>query len=226
MWPDDGLPHRAPDLPESLRRIARTYGRALERHGPTAGGVGWSTGGAQALRLRVLLRILDGETAPTVSVHDLGCGYGAAWPLLAALEAPRVAGYVGYDICPPMISRARALYGRDPRVRFLLGDSPVEDADYGLVSGTFNYRGGETEDAWQAYVHTSLETFAAACRKGLAFNLLHHRTAKRSSRMAYADPARMLAFAQSHLATPRGGTVTVVEDYLVDDFTVLVRFGG
>lgn len=220
---DDGLPNTPPALTPVLERIVGAYGAAVKRHGPRPGGVGWSSEVGQMLRLRVLLRLLDAAPPGVpVSVHDLGCGYGAAWPLLATREAPRVCAYTGYDICRPMVARARALYGADPRARFLLADGPAEDADYGIVSGTFNYRDGESDTAWRDYLESSLAAFAEACRKGLAFNLLHRRTAKHIARMYYADPAEVAAFART---IARGGTVEVIDDYLADDFTVLVRFG-
>lgn len=224
MMPPDGLPNRPPPLPAPLDRIARAYGQAIARQGPRAAGVGWSSEAAQMLRLRALLRVLDGEPAARVTAHDLGCGYGALWPLLAALEAPRIIGYVGYDICAPMVGRARSLYGHDARARFLLADAAVEDADYGFVSGTFNYRDRTDPDTWQGYVQDSLADFAGACRKGLAFNLLHQRASRRARGMFYADPATIIAFAHDRLAAPRGGTVAVIDDYLGDDFTVVVRF--
>lgn len=224
MSTDDGLPSALPPLSPILARIGRAYGSAVESQGPRAAGVGWSSEVGQMLRFRVLLRLLD--SAPPdrpVSVHDLGCGYGALWPLLAALDSPKVARYTGYDICRPMVARARALHGADPRATFLLADGALEEADYGFVSGTFNFKDGETEADWQAYLETSLEEFAASCRLGLAFNLLHRRTAKHLKRMYYADPPTVAAFARARLA--RGGTVQVIDDYLPDDFTVLVRFG-
>ncbi|MFA7430069.1 MAG: class I SAM-dependent methyltransferase [Rhodospirillaceae bacterium] len=224
MTAEDGFPRVAPALSPALARIGRAYGGAVERQGPRASGVGWSSEVAQMLRLRTLLRVLDGapEDRP-VSVHDLGCGYGALWPLLADRALPPICSYVGYDISRPMIARARGLYGAEPRVRFLLSDGALEDADYGFVSGTFNFRDGEPDDLWRPYIEASLEDFAASCRVGLAFNLLHQRTAKFLKRMYYADPADIAAFARAKLA--RGGTVTVIDDYLPDDFTVLVRFG-
>ncbi|MGC2854619.1 class I SAM-dependent methyltransferase [Novispirillum sp. DQ9] len=224
MRDEDGLPNALPPLAPALERIGRAYGSAVERHGPRAGGVGWSSETGQMLRLRVLMRILDdAPPAVPVSIADLGCGYGALWPLLAGHAAPRVAAYTGYDICRPMIARARALHGADPRVRFLLADAALEDADYGMVSGTFNFRDGESEADWVAYLRASLRAFAGCCRKGLAFNLLHRRTARHLKSMYYADPAEMAAFART---IARGGTVAVIDDYLPDDFTVLVRFGA
>ncbi len=220
---DDGLPRALPPLPPALDRISRAYGHAVEREGPRAGGVGWSTEVGQMLRFRVLLRVLDGAPPDRpVSVHDLGCGYGALWPLLAERTAPPVGSYTGYDISRAMIARARGLHGAAPQARFLLADGALDEADYGFVSGTFNFRDGETDDDWRVYLERSLEDFAASCRVGLAFNLLHRRTAKHIRRMFYADPAEVAAFARARLA--RGGSVEVIDDYLPDDFTVLVRF--
>lgn len=221
---NDGLPRALPRMPAALERIGYTYGNALRMRGPKAAGVGWSSETGQFLRFRILLRLLEEEPPGAgVTVHDLGCGYGALWPVLAGLEQPRITAYTGYDISRPMIETARNLHGRDPRARFLLGAEPGEDADYGFVSGTFNYRDGETDEAWRAYVFDSLATFAGCCRKGMAFNMLHRRTLKKIKRMYYADPDVFLAFAK-RLAAARRGRVALLDDYLNDDFTIFIQF--
>jgi SAM-dependent methyltransferase len=219
---DDGLPARPPSLPPGLDRVAAAYQGAVARHGPTPSGVGWSSRQGQDMRLRVLIRLLAGETAPEVSVADIGCGYGALWPLLAGRTAPRVAAYTGYDIVPRMVRLGRAAHGRDPRVRFLLGQEPRERVDHAFVSGTFNFRETIPVAEWEERVRESLSSVAAACRRGLAFNLLHRRGSKSLRHMYYTTPEAWIGPAR---ALARGGTVTVIDDYLPDDFTILVRFG-
>lgn len=223
MAAEDGLPQRPPPLSDTLRLIGAAYQGSVTRNGATPGGVGWSSRRAQELRLRTLLRIFDGLPAPTASVADIGCGYGALWPLLAEQTAPRITDYTGYDIVPAMVRLGRKAFGADPRVRFLLGQVPDEVVDYGFVSGTFNYRGEVPNEAWKAQVSAALRAIGERCRHGLAFNLLHRRGGKSLKQMYYTTPEAWTGMAQ---AMARGGMVSVVDDYLPDDFTIFVHFGA
>lgn len=218
---EDGLPRAMPPLPPELLEVARAYAHAPGTHGATAKGVGWSTETAQMLRLRVLMRILD-RAPPTISVHDLGCGWGALWTLLGPLTEPLVERYTGWDITPQMIELARRCHEPSPRVRFLLGPEPTEPADYGFVSGTFNFRRHTPLEPWKALVRDGLTRLADQCRLGMAFNLLSMGAPTRRPTMFYADSAEWVAFART---IARRGTVQLIDDYLPDDFTVLIRFG-
>jgi len=211
--------------PRFLHQIGTVYGRALQRHGARPGGVGWSSVQSQQVRFQAVLRLLAREPeGAVVSAAELGCGYGALWPLLRDLAAPRISAYTGYDISPAMVRRATRLHGRDPRVRFITAAQVTLPADYGFVSGTFNYRRDIPVAEWEDYVRESLTQMAGQCRRGLAFNLLHRRTLRKRGLMYYADPDAWRRFAET-LAGPRRGTVALADDYLPDDFTLLVWFG-
>ncbi len=207
---------------KDLSAVGAAYRAAVLRHGPTAAGVGWSSSQAQMLRLRVLTRILDDDPDEAVTLADIGCGYGALWPLVAERRAPRVAAYTGYDIVPRMVSLARAAHGADPRARFQLGEAPEGPVDYALVSGTYNFRDRMPVADWRARVERALAEVAAHCRKGLAVNFLHRRGGRDLRHMYYTTPDDWTETARS---LARGGTVTVVDDYLPDDFSLLIRFG-
>lgn len=220
---EDGLPTAAPAMPEFLDRIGQIYGNSLWMRGPTSLGVGWSTELAQLRRFEILLRLLDQEPeGGKVTVNDLGCGYGALWPHLAEMSRPQIGLYTGYDISTEMIEQARRLH-QDKRTRFLLGSVADEPADYGFVSGTFNFREKEDAKSWRLYVGKALVSFAGQCRKGIGFNMLHARSPRRLKSMYYADPTDFEMLARG-LLVGRGGRVEVVDDYLEEDFTVLVRF--
>jgi len=219
----DGLPLRMPPLSPEMRRVGAAYQGAVLRNGPTAAGGGWSSPQGQMLRLRVLLSILDDDPAETVSLADIGCGYGALWPLVANRVAPRIAAYTGYDIVPRMVTLARRAHGADPRARFLLGEGPEDPVDYAVISGTFNFRDQVPMADWRAQVERALDAIAGQCCRGLAVNFLHRRGGRNLRQMFYTTPEDWAATA-ARLA--RGGTVTVVDDYLPDDFSLLIRFGA
>lgn len=223
----DGLPQASPEVPKELERIRRAYAGSIGAHGPRHSGVGWSSRSGQMLRLRTLLRLLtdapEAATRTPVSVHDLGCGYGALWPLLAELETPPVSDYWGWDITPGMVRTARALYGGEARARFMIGPRPDEEADYGMVSGTFNFRGENAAEDWRDYVTGALTEFAGLCRKGMAFNLLDTRSPNRAEQMFYNRPDEWIPFAED-LIRQRGGRFALATDYLPDDFTLFLWF--
>lgn len=216
-----------PDLPLEVDLIAHSYGAAVRARGATSLGVGWSTSDVQMLRLSVLCSLLDqADPAVPVSVHDLGCGWGALWGLLQDRRTPPIARYTGYDITPEMIQTARRTYPirdvRDQRARFVISAHAEEDADYGFVSGTYNFSDGTSEAVWEPYVEGSLRHFLSRCRKGLAFNLLHQR--RRTDRpMYYTYPDRWQRWLEAEVV-PRRGQVWRREEYLEDDFTLFVRF--
>ena len=220
----DSLRSAPPDLPLEVDLIAHSYGAAVRVRGATSLGVGWSTAEVQMLRLSVLCDLLQGaDPAVPVTVHDLGCGWGALWGVLKDRTAPPVSCYTGYDITPEMIQTARRTHPADGlRARFVVSAHADEDADYGFVSGTYNFSDGTAEPVWEPYVEGSLRHFLSRCRKGLAFNLLHQR--RRTDRpMYYTDPLRWQRWLEAESAS-RSGQVWCRDDYLEDDFTLFVCF--
>lgn len=225
---DDDLPPPDAGMPDDLVPIRDAYAGAINAHGPSHSGVGYSSRTAQMLRLRVLLRLLsdspEAATRTPVSVHDLGCGYGALWPLLDEMETPPISAYWGWDITRTMIRASRALHGGEPRAHFMVGACPDAVADYGFVSGTFNFRARISLPEWRDYVAASLTTFAGYCRKGMAFNLLDVRAPKQGEAMFYNRPEDWRPFAEALVAARGGGRVVLATDYLPDDFTLFLWF--
>ncbi|MCA1974797.1 MAG: class I SAM-dependent methyltransferase [Caenispirillum sp.] len=200
-------------------RIRWLYTLAVRRHGTRAKGVGWRDGRGQLLRFAQLVRVMEGEPrGAAVTVNDLGCGYGALFPFLLRLPDVQVARYVGYDMTPAMVARAREAI-RDHRAAFLLADEATEDADYGFASGTFNVLAGADPDAWRAEVIERLTAFAARCRRGFAFNMLGTDHPRPDRLMFYTTPA---AFRDAFEAA--GMETTVLTGYLPGDWTMLVRY--
>lgn len=229
-----GSDTETPPLPVEVEMIAFSYGAAVKARGATSLGVGWSTSTVQMARLSVLTGIFDGAAADRpVSVIDLGCGWGALWGLLRDQSAPAVSRYTGYDIAPEMIQTARRTFlstspgaqdgeEGDPRARFVVSAHAQEGADYGFVSGTYNFSDGTPDAVWEPYVEASLRHFLSRCHQGAAFNLLHRRKAT-ARPMYYTHPDRWGSWLEAEVA-PRGGTVWMRDDYLEDDFTLFVRF--
>ncbi|EKV32881.1 SAM (and some other nucleotide) binding protein [Caenispirillum salinarum AK4] len=212
-----------PETPETgedrIARIQWLYTLAVKRHGCAPKGVGWRDRAGQLLRFAQLVRLMEGEPhGASVTVNDLGCGYGALFPFLLTQKAVRVRGYVGYDMTRAMVAQARSAI-RDHRARFLLSDRATVMADYGFASGTFNVLAGGDADAWRAEVIAQLKAFAAMNRKGFAFNMLGLDHPRRDQLMFYTAPD---AFRDAFEAA--GMEATVLDGYMPGDWTMLVRY--
>jgi trans-aconitate methyltransferase len=151
---------------QSRARLTELYRRSLDLHGPTARGQRWSTEESQRERFRLLAQV---GPWPGRSLADVGCGVG---DLLSYLRGRRWGGsYEGFDIVPEMVAAARRKQrGRRGRfsVRDVLAEGFPRTYDYVLASGTFNLR----IDDHERFFRRMIEAMYAACRRGVAFNVL------------------------------------------------------
>jgi SAM-dependent methyltransferase len=200
-----------------LLEVAAYYASKLAAHGSTPQGVDWNGTDSHEQRHRQFLRLLNGS--PSASVIDLGCGFG---DFLRFLRAVGHRGrFIGYDIAPSMIEKARELYGEGDDRLWRIGAEPAEVADFAIASGIFNVKGDVTSDVWTSYVHQTIDILARAGRRGFAFNLLSMSSDpdRRRPNLYYADPASVLA----HCLSRYGRSVAIMQDYGLYEFTVMVR---
>jgi len=204
-------------LEETHRRVAALYSANLAEHGAGSRSVGWPDADAHRLRFERLARVLEAEPPDgPYTVCDWGCGLGALFGFLDARPGD-LAAYRGYDLSPEMLAAARAQV-RDPRAAFVLGSAVGEDADYTIVSGTFNVRLEAPEAEWAEHVRATLRTLWARTRRGLAFNLLTSHVDWRDPHLFYADPAEWTGFCASELSR----RVVLQHDYPLFEWTLLV----
>jgi SAM-dependent methyltransferase len=200
-----------------LPKVAAYYASKLAAHGTTPQGVDWNGIDSHQLRHRQFLRLLDGT--PNASILDLGCGFGDFFRFLRA--AGHQGRFVGYDIAPSMIEKARELYGESDKLQWRIGAEPTEIAEFAIGSGIFNVKGDIPNEVWIGYVHRSIDILAHAGRRGFAFNLLSlsNDPDRRRPGLYYADPAAML----THCLSRYGRSVALMQDYGLYEFTVIVR---
>lgn len=201
--------------------VRKYYEDRLRRFGATPAGVDWNSGESQELRFRQLLRLFEEEAAAghSISLNDLGCGYGA---LADYLEGRKIAvRYCGYDIAPAMVAAARSRAGGNRNRRFTARRDELEVADYTVASGVFNVRLEIEEAPWRRHVHRALADLARLSRLGFAFNCLtsYSDTERRSARLYYADPRGFF----HHLKRRYSSRVALLHDYGLYEFTMLVR---
>lgn len=200
--------------------VARYYAEKLSTHGNTAQGVDWNSDVSQQLRFSRLLRVLDGGEERR-TVLDYGCGYGALAERL--ISEGRAFGYVGFDVCTPMVVAARAAVG-DPRCEFTDRHDELPRVDYAVASGIFNVRLEASEEQWREHVEATLATLAERSRRGFAFNMLTRYADVERMRdyLYYADPARWFGLCKERYS----GNVALLHDYDLYEFTILVRLGA
>ena len=206
------------DLGDLLELIGQVYDHRLKECGPTAGGVFWKNEEGQTLRYEVLLQIIDNaDLNGNVTINDLGCGYGALFEMIKNSPLINNSKYIGYDVSREMIDSAR-IRNHDNRAEFIHSPIATETADYSFVSGTFNMSLGAIEHMWLEYIHASIRMLWKNTKKGLAFNMLDIRSENRLFDLYYADLDAMIEFAKT--LTPK---VEVIEDYPLDEWTILMR---
>jgi SAM-dependent methyltransferase len=120
---------RSAALSRALADIEELYSSNLSEHGIDSRSVGWPNPESQLVRFEKLAYLIDADayTGP-IAVNDLGCGYGAMFPFLAARLGPRLTGYRGYDISHEMLVAAQR-HVDDARASFVPGAQLDRDAD-------------------------------------------------------------------------------------------------
>jgi len=200
-----------------LYEVATYYAAKLDQHGATPRGVDWNGTDSHERRHRQFLRLLDGNH--DASIIDLGCGFG---DFLRFLRATGHDGrFIGYDITPGMIEKARELHRETACCEWHLGAEPAEVGDFAIASGIFNVKGDVPHETWTQYVRQTIATLAGAGRRGFAFNVLSGSSDpdRRRLDLYYADPVDMLAYCLSQY----GRSVALLQDYGLYEFTIVVR---
>jgi SAM-dependent methyltransferase len=202
-----------------LSQVQEYYDEKLQTHGATARGVDWKSPESQELRFAQLVKLID--AGGSFSINDYGCGYGA---LVDYLERGSYQfQYVGFDISTKMIAQARELYAQANHARFISDRDQLQQADYTLASGIFNVKLNTDDAAWTNYILEVLETMNAISRTGFAFNALTKYSDAEFMRpdLYYADPL----FFFDYCKTRYSRFVTLLHDYPLYEFTILVRKG-
>lgn len=207
----------APTRDALLRDTARYYSARIQQFGPSPEGVDWDSHAAQSRRFDQLLKVVDSDGP--FSLLDYGCGYGALFDHLRALELDTV--YCGFDIAPAMIAQARTRHEADPHAYWTDDGSEVAAADYAVASGVFNMKQLAPDSAWRAYVLDTLADLDRLAARGFAFNLLTTRANADDMRTDryYAEPGATFDYCVRHFSPH----VALLHDYGLSEFTVVVR---
>jgi SAM-dependent methyltransferase len=193
------------------------YSARLAKYGAKPLGVDWSCLATQRLRFVQLLRICD-FSAP-LSINDLGCGYGALLDYIAERHSAAELDYLGIDVSPSMIRRARRRYGGRPRAHFVIGGLPLRLADYSIASGIMNVKLDNPHAIWEPYVERLLRGMYQSSRRGFAVNFMAELASPGSGGQLYrTNPEIWLRYCRNEL----GCAAEVKGDYGMREFTLLI----
>jgi SAM-dependent methyltransferase len=200
-----------------LDSVREYYTAKIEEYGPTPEGVDWNSLESQQLRFEQLAKVCDASLP--FSINDYGCGYGA---LVDYLVGKGYAfHYHGFDISDRMIDKAEELHQELSGCQFTTDGSTLRVADYTVASGIFNVKLRNRDDEWREYVLSTLHTIAELSELGFAFNALTIYSDPEFMRpdLFYADPLHLFDYCKRNFSR----FVTVLHDYPLYEFTILVR---
>jgi SAM-dependent methyltransferase len=200
-----------------LAEVAEYYTSRLAQHGDKPQGVDWNGEESQTLRFGQLCKVV--VTSNKFSINDLGCGYGALYDFLS--QEYENFSYTGIDVSEKMIRAAEQRYETKSRTRFLVSSEPDQVADYGIASGIFNVRLGQSDGEWQSYLEATLDILDRTSRLGFAFNCLtsYSDADKMRDYLYYASPCALFDLCKRRYSK----NVALLHDYGLYEFTILVR---
>jgi SAM-dependent methyltransferase len=199
-----------------LDQIKAYFDKRIQEHGASARGADWNGETSQNARFDQVLKVI--ETQPC-SLLDFGCGYGALAEYLA--EKGFDSDYYGFDILESAILTARQFHAGKARRVFFFDKTQLPECDYTVASGTFNFRGDQSFEAWTELVLAELTFFNQISRKGFSSNFLtkYSDADKMRPDLYYADPLFLFDYCKRNFSK----NVALLHDYRLYDFTLIVR---
>lgn len=198
--------------------VAAYYADRIACFGAYPLGVDWSCKATQRLRFVQLLKLCPPEGR--FSLIDLGCGYGALATFLAEQRGHGDVEYLGIDVASEMVRRGRRRYRGNEKVRFVVGRTSVQVADYLVASGIMNVKLGVGRPTWESFVRTMLFEMHRMGRLGFAVNFLTKPGQRSQPGQVYCTtPGKWARFCEREL----GRSVDILDDYGMDEFTLLAR---
>ena len=137
-------------------RIASVYDKRFKLLGARPEASFWFSGFRQETRFEIItneIRSLDPDRS--VSICDLGCGYGAYAEYLNYKTTPKISSYLGLDVSAAVIKFCKSKYYY-PWAKFETANKSKNNMDYTVMSGTFNYAVTSDVEKWEVHLFKNL----------------------------------------------------------------------
>ncbi|MBA3831422.1 MAG: class I SAM-dependent methyltransferase [Chthoniobacterales bacterium] len=197
------------------------YSETFAEHGATARGVDWGEDADVVLRYDKMLAVLDSREAlkggsdSTLSVLDVGCGYGGLYQ--HATSRGLQLDYTGIDVVPEMIAHAQVSL---PQGRFVCRDVFDGEAndryDYVICNGILTQKLTTSIREMDSYAQEMIRRLFQLCRCGVAFNLMTNKVNFTVDNLYYRSPVEILAFCFADITDK----VKLDHSYRLHDYTV------
>jgi SAM-dependent methyltransferase len=200
--------------------IAHAYNKAFKQHGPNPRASFWSSSFRQNLRFEIITNELTKISKNnSVSICDLGCGYGAYCNFLSGKSVPKISNYIGVDLSKEVINYCKNSINYE-WATFTRGYQPPYKVDFTILSGTLNYAVTDRVELWEKQVLNCLEKCWEKSCVSLIFNLQVCKNVSWISddKIYFAEPNRMKEICENKF----GKTTYISNTLLPDDGTFVV----
>jgi SAM-dependent methyltransferase len=190
-----------------LRRInseiAEIYNERFLKLGPTPEASMWFSKTRQIARFDVIFNQLKlFHQRNSISISDVGCGYGAFLQYLSEKKIDEELSYYGYDVSPEVIKFCKNKYFE--RASFYTKSVPIHKTDFVIMSGTFNFFPIQDYNAWKVYLFNSLKLLWSKAKCAMIFNLqISNQAAITTEGIVYAAQEQVEQFCKKNFGNIR-----------------------
>lgn len=201
------------------KEIAKKYNSRFSKLGAVPEASLWFSEERQILRFKLISDILEkSKRGTTLSLNDIGCGYGAFVPYIFQRFPNTNILYNGYDIASNPLDYCKKAYKQES-VCFKLGKVPDRLCDFSIMSGTYNYAPIFSSKAWHRYLFENLIQIWKYSRFGMIFNISVSQNARITAQnISYFNKDYVKHFCESHL----GRTSLLSSEKLPKEVTISV----
>jgi SAM-dependent methyltransferase len=190
-----------------LRRInseiAEIYNERFLKLGPSPEASMWFSKTRQIARFDVIFNQLKlFHQRNSISISDVGCGYGAFLQYLSEKKIDEELSYYGYDVSPEVIKFCKNKYFE--RASFYTKSVPIHKTDFVIMSGTFNFFPIQDYNAWKVYLFNSLKLLWSKAKCAMIFNLqISNQAAITTEGIVYAAQEQVEQFCKKNFGNIR-----------------------
>ena len=193
------------------------YEKTFSEFGASSRGVDWGKDEDVLLRYEKMLSVIRSKPAQSVSMLDVGCGYGGL--LDYAVNRDIEIYYTGIDVAKNMIAHAKLHYENGI---FFEGDvlhhSLDRRFDYVVCNGVLTQKLATTIAEMDQFANALIHRMFALCEVGIAFNIMSNKVNFMAENLYYRSPVEMLSFCLDNLSSK----VRIDHAYPLYEYTVYV----
>ena len=181
------------------KKIASEFNSRFLKYGAQPKSSLWFSKERQILRFDLIISFMKKDGAKKhFSVNDIGCGYGGFLERLMTKFGKKEFSYFGFDIAGSPIEFCKHNFDQH-RVKFYCRSTPVQMADYSVMSGTFNYAPDLSVYEWKTYLFKNLNSIWNLTRRSMIFNLMiSDQAAITSQDISYIQKETVVNFCQKN----------------------------